>query len=264
MSPATVTRMDPREVLTRAASPPDAVLRYGAHAEHLLDVHLPAGADGPAPVVFLVHGGFWRQAYDRTHTRPLAQALVGEGWAVVTPEYRRTGGAGGWPRTFDDVAAALAHLPRVGEVAPGRVRSEEVTLLGHSAGGHLALWLALRPHRPAAPRVRRVVALAPVADLREAHARGLGDGAVAALLGGGPDEVPEAFAVADAAPMLPGDVPVAVVHGDRDAQVPVQMSRTLAARPGVEYAELAGLDHYAPIDPLSAAWPHVRASLHRP
>ena len=249
--------MDPREVMTRPAAGPDAVLRYGDHAEHLLDVHLPT--DAPAPVVVLVHGGFWRQGFDRTHTRPLAQALVAQGWGVVTPEYRRTGGDGGWPMTFEDVAAAFAQVPVLEEVAPGRLHLDEVTLLGHSAGGHLAMWLALRPDRPHLPRVRKVVALAPVADLRDAHARGLGDHAVAALMGGPPQDRPRAYAAADPARMLPDPaVPVTVLHGDRDLQVPVEMSRALR---GVEYVELAEVDHFAPIDPLSAAWPAVLAAL---
>ena len=89
--------MDAGDVLTRRAARPDAVLRYGDHPDQVLDLHLPPTTDAPAPVVLLLHGGFWRQTYDRTHTRPIAQALAAEGWAVVTPEYRRTGGDGGWP-----------------------------------------------------------------------------------------------------------------------------------------------------------------------
>jgi acetyl esterase/lipase len=252
--------MHPLEALTRQSARPDAVARYGEHADQLLDVHLPVGTDRPAPVTLLVHGGFWRQAFDRTHTRPLAQALTAEGQVVVTPEYRRTGDGGGWPATFDDVSAAFGYLHRLDDVAPGRLALDEVTLVGHSAGGHLAMWLALRPDRSETPPVRRVVALAPVADLREAHARGLGDGAVAALMGAGPDELPEEYAAADPAGMLPGAVPVTVLHGEQDAQVPVEMSRRL---PGVDYVELAGLDHFALIDPLSPAWPHVRAAVSR-
>jgi acetyl esterase/lipase len=250
--------MEPRDVLTRRAARPDVVVRYGGHADHLLDVHLPVAADAPAPVVFLVHGGFWRQGHDRTHTRPMAQALTGDGWAVVTPEYRRTGGEGGWPRTFDDVATALSQTRLLDPVAPGRMALDEVTLLGHSAGGHLAMWLALRSGRPIAPRVRRVVALAPVADLCAGHRRDLDDGAVAALMGGSPEDLPAAYAAADPAGMLPGDVPLTVLHGDRDRQVPVQMSRALR---GVDYTELPGVEHFALIDPVSPTWPAVLAAL---
>ncbi|MDP9444565.1 MAG: alpha/beta hydrolase [Actinomycetota bacterium] len=262
--------MDPEDVLTRPGPGPDAVVRYGDHPEHLLDVHLPVrrvdAGDAPAHVVVLLHGGFWRQRYDRTHTRPMAQGLAAAGYVVVTPEYRRSGGAGGWPRTFDDVATALQALPRVTEVVPGgTLAGRPPVLVGHSAGGHLALWAALRP---GAPRVRRVVALAPVADLYQAHARRLGADAVTALMGGDPAELPDAYAAADAARLLrrpiPAAVSVIVLHGDRDRQVPLEMSRALAAAsPGVDLIELAGAEHFGLIDPLSTVWPHVLAAIRR-
>jgi acetyl esterase/lipase len=258
--------MDPREVMTRPAAGPDVVVRYGDHPEHVLDVHLPPVRGDAAPVVVFVHGGFWRQQFDRMHTRPLAQALAADGWAVVTPEYRRTGGEGGWPTTVDDVGAALERVPRIDAVAPGRLDLADVTLAGHSAGGHLAMWHALSPDSAAG--VRQAVALAPVADLHEAHARDLGDGAVAELMGGGPDDLPEEYDAANPVRRLPADVDgpagitgvtgVTVIHGDQDVQVPVDMSRDL---PGVTYVELPGADHFAVIDPLSAAWPHVRDAL---
>lgn len=229
---------------------------YGPHPEQLLDVHLPsADAIGPASVVVLLHGGFWRQAFDRSHTRPLAEALAAEGHVVVTPEFRRVGGAGGWPMTFDDVVDALSAVSKLQELLPGLVVQQPLTLVGHSAGGHLAIWAALQ--QDACP-VRRVVALAPVADLREAYSRGLGEGAVAALMGGSPDELSEEYAAADAAGLLPGGVPVTVVHGALDDRVPVEMSRRLR---GVEYVELRDVEHFGLIDPLSQAWPAVRAAI---
>lgn len=243
-----------RDVLTRPARGPDATLRYGALAEQLLDVHLPDGR-GDAPVVVLLHGGYWRQEFDRTHTRPLAEALAAEGFVVVTPEYRRVGGGGGWPTTFDDVRAALAHLGEVAAALPGRVSGDDVCLVGHSAGGHLALWAALQP---GAPAVRRIVALAPVADLYEAYRRRLGEGAVGELMGGGPDTRDEAYRRADAAGLLPTAVPVTVVHGARDDLVPVDLSRKL---PVDEYVELPDVEHFGLIDPLSSAWPTVLAAV---
>jgi acetyl esterase/lipase len=245
---------DPREVLTRSAREPDATLRYGALPEQLLDVYLPE-EPGPAPVVILLHGGYWRQAFDRTHTRPLAEALAGEGFVVVMPEYRRIGGGGGWPTTFDDVRAALAHVGEVAAGLPGRVASGDACLVGHSAGGHLALWAALQP---GAPATRRIVALAPVADLYEAHRRRLGDGAVAELMGGGPDTRAEAYSQADAARLLPTTVPVTVVHGALDDRVPVDLSRMLTVG---EYVELPDVEHFSLIDPLSSAWPTVLAAV---
>lgn len=245
-------------MLSRPARRPDAVLRYGGHPEQLVDVHLPPQplTGGPAAsVVFLVHGGFWRQTFDRTHARPLAEALAAAGYVVASPEYRRTGGDGGYPQTLDDVAAALESLPVLESVAPGRADLDDVTLAGHSAGGHLVLWAALRP---GAPRVRKVVALAPVADLVEGHHRRLGDGAVEALMGGSPEDLPEAYAAASPAGWLPGAVPVTVVHGGRDDRVPAEMSRALA---GVELVELAGTEHFGLIDPLSPAYSAVLAAL---
>ncbi len=250
---ASVTPVDVPDVMTRPAEGPDAVLRYAAHEDGLVDVHLPPGPTRPSPLVVFVHGGFWRQAYDRRHARPLADALALEGYVVAVPEYRRVGGAGGWPATGDDVDAALGTLP--GLLAGIGVETTTTTLVGHSAGGHLVLWLASQPHP-----VDRVVALAPVALLREAAAAGMGAGATVDLLGGTPEQVPEAYDAADPGSRLrtrPA-CEVAVVHGDRDEDVPVESSRGLKARfDWVDHRELAGVDHLDLIDPLSPAWAAV-------
>ena len=173
------------DVLSRPAPPPDLVISYGPGPEHVADVRLPpriGGAPGgaeaagpPAPLVLFLHGGFWREAFDRTHTGPLATALASAGFAVCVPEFRRTGQrGGGWPGTFDDVAAAVDTLPAlVREAAGARVISDGPVLLGgHSAGGHLALWAASRHRLPPDAswhvpegQVRGVVALAAVSDM---------------------------------------------------------------------------------------------------
>lgn len=250
-----MTAPDPRAVLSRAAAAPDAVLRYGPAADHLIDVHLP-GSRRPAPLVVLMHGGFWRAAFDRRHTRPLASALRDEGYVVVTPEFRRTGGGGGWPATFDDVAAVRDRLPDLlVQVLPERVDADEPVLVGHSAGGHLALWWSLTGGGES------VVALAPVADLKRAYVDDLGGGAVAALMGGSPTDVAGRYAAADPAVLLRARaIDATVVHGTDDAQVPVSHSRALT---GVELVELPGVEHFALIDPLSTAWPHVLAAIRR-
>lgn len=145
--------VDPREVLTRPAPPPDHVLRYGPGPDQVADVRLPPGlgtGEGARvpTLVLLLHGGFWRAAYDRTHLGPLATALAAENFVVCTPEFRRTGQpGGGWPGTFDDVATAVDRLPGlVRSALPGAAGAGQVILAGHSAGGHLALWSAGR-HR---------------------------------------------------------------------------------------------------------------------
>lgn len=244
-------------MLTRPAEPPDVVLRYADHADGLIDVFLPASLGRPAtprPLVVLVHGGFWRQEYDRLHLRPLANGLAGLGLVVAVPEYRRVGGLGGWPETAYDVDAALTATPQlVGSVAPGQIDpAAPSTLLGHSAGGHLAIWAGLR----AGPeRVRSIVALAPVADLAYAASVGMGDNAVQDLLGGDPTDVPDRYVQADIERLMPGDVPLAIIQGTDDKQVTVAMNRRLAdRRPEVTYVELEGVDHFALIDPLAPAF----------
>lgn len=243
-------------MLSRPAPLPDAVLRYGEHEDAVLDVHLPTST-APAPLVVLVHGGFWRQRWDRRHVRPLAAAFTALGVVVAVPEYRRTGGGGGWPATFDDVREAVRRIP--GLLASIGVQTTTTTLVGHSAGGQLVLWLATEELGG-----DRVVGLAPVADLAYAAERRLGDGAVLDLLGGTPTERPDRYAAADPAVRL-GNRPeadVVVVHGDRDAHVPAESSRRLVGRhPWIGYRELAGVEHFGLIDPLSAAWPTVRAAV---
>ncbi|MEJ7689507.1 MAG: alpha/beta hydrolase [Nocardioidaceae bacterium] len=246
---------NPGEVLTRPAPGPDLVLRYADHADGLVDVSLPPALKRPvtpALLVIALHGGFWRQEFDRTHLRPLAASLVRDGFVVATPEYRR--GAGGWPATGNDVTAALTATPELIErAAPGRIDPQRaVVLAGHSAGGHLALWSGLLAG-PA--KIARIIALAPVADLMYAARAGMGDNAVQAFLGGEPADVPDAYAEADPIRLLPGRVPVTIVQGTDDKQVTVAMNRRIAARHlDIDYVELPDVDHFALIDPLSAAF----------
>ncbi len=245
-------------MLTRRAGRPDAVVRYAGHADGVLDVHLPPGP-GPRPLVLLVHGGFWKQEYDRRHNRPLARALVAEGFVVAAPEYRRVGpgGTGGWPTTVEDVDTVAAQVHDL--LAGIGVAVTTTTYVGHSAGGHLVLWLADQGHR-----VDRVVALAPVGDLRAEADAGLGEGAVVAFLGGTADAVPAVYDAADPMTRLgPRTAPeVVVLHGVDDDIVPVGNSRGLAAaHPEVELRELDGVEHFGVIDPESTAWPALLEAL---
>jgi acetyl esterase/lipase len=256
LSADTVSPVPSDSVLDDAAALPDAVVRYADHVDGVIDLHLPTGP-GPHPLVVTLHGGFWKQAYDRRHQRPLARDLVAAGVVVAAPEYRRVGGAGGWPATGDDVLAAYAALP--GLLDELGVTTTSLTLTGHSAGGHLALWLATQ-----VGGIDRVVALAPVADLDAAARDNLGDGATQALLGGSPAEVPDAYASADPLRLLGSAdpaTPIMVLHGTSDDVVPVAQARALAARhPRVELVEL-DCGHFEVIHPDTAVWPTVRAAL---
>src|ERR1022692_1892856 len=151
---------DSLDVLTRQARAPDLVLRYGKQADQVADVHLPRAdsmarteSRGGTNFAIFLHGGFWRSAYGREHTAPLAEALTATGFVVCAPEYRRTGQrGGGWPGTFDDVAAAMDRLPAlVAQATGGVVGADRFVIGGHSAGGHLALWAAGRHRLAAAP-----------------------------------------------------------------------------------------------------------------
>ena len=185
--------------------------RYGDHPSQYAELTLPAGS-GPVPVVVVVHGGFWRDAYDADLARPLAADLVPRGWAALVVEYRRVGrsrtdGGGGWPATALDLAAAVDGLAGPGqELAGGRLDLGRVVALGHSAGGHLAGWLAARPGLPdgapgsrPAVRLRGFVSQAGVLDLVAAAREGVGGDAVPDLMGGGPEERRDDYALASPA-----------------------------------------------------------------
>ncbi|MDG4761251.1 prolyl oligopeptidase family serine peptidase [Micromonospora sp. WMMD710] len=251
---------DPRAVLTRPAPEPDHTVAYGDHPDQVADLRAPAGSGPARPLVVVVHGGFWRAEYDRRHTGPMAAAFAALGYPVAQVEYRRTGQpGGGWPGTLTDALTGIAALPELAaEALPGRVSGAAPLLVGHSAGGHLAMFVAAT----APTSVGGVLALAPVADLGEAYRRDLDSGAVAALLGGGPAEVPDRYAVADPRMLVPVRTRTVIVHGSEDRQVPVAMSRDfVAAARGagsdISLLELPGHEHFGLIDPESSAWPRV-------
>ncbi|MCX4095934.1 alpha/beta hydrolase family protein [Nocardia sp. alder85J] len=257
--------------MSAATSSPGTTIAYGAHPDQVADLYLPPGSE-PAPLVLLLHGGNWQAGYDRAITADLAGALAATGHAVANIEYRRVGDQGGWPSTFLDVGIALDILPNlIDGVAPGRIDRERIVYAGHSAGGQLALWAAMRDKAPlgfpwktfAPPRIAGVVALAPVADLAAAYHEHLGAGAVAELLGGGPTQVAPRYAAADPITLGRPAVPTIVVHGDRDDHVPIRIARDYCAKTGTELVELPGIGHFEPADPASAAWPAVADAVRR-
>lgn len=241
---------------------PPAVHAYGPGPDQFLELSLPDAA-GPAPVVVVLHGGFWRAAYGVELARPLAADLAGAGFAAVAVEYRRVGAGGGWPATLEDVAAALDALPALPEA--DRLDLADVAVVGHSAGGHLAAWAAGRHRLPdgapgAGPRVlvRAAVLQAGVLDLERAVAQGMGGDAVVGFLGASPAEEPERYAAADPVRLLPTGAEVLCVHGTGDdTVVPEQSERyaAAAARAGetVEVRLVPG-DHMALIDPAGDSW----------
>ncbi|MBA0052998.1 alpha/beta fold hydrolase [Streptomyces sp. AJS327] len=228
-------------LLDRPVPAPDRTEQYGPHPSQLVDIY---GADASGPNIALLHGGYWRAAYDRAYLRPFAAALAATGRTVALIEYRRIGDGGGWPRTVEDVDAALDHLG-----APPSV------LFGHSSGGHLALCAAARRERAAG----RVVVLAPVADLARAHELRLSDGAVAELLGGArPGD--SLMWEADPMRLLPR-VPVEILHGTADGDVPLELSRRYASNWGARLHLLPGAGHFAALTPGTPPYDVLRTIL---
>ena len=235
---------------------------YGSGPDQFLELTLPVGT-APAPVAVVLHGGFWRARHGVELARPLAADLAARGWVAVAVEYRRVGAGGGWPATLDDVAAALDALPDLPDAA--RLDLTDVTVIGHSAGGHLAAWAAGRGRLPAgapgaAPRVAVTAAVlqAGVLDLTAAVAADLGAGATVGFLGGAPPEVPDRYAIADPVRLLPTGVTVLCVHGEADTTVPLDQSERFAeaARAAGDTVEVVVVpaDHMAVIDPAGEAW----------
>ena len=248
-----------REILTLPPPPYDARIRYGSDANHFADLRVPKNA-GPHPVVVVIHGGFWRAAYDLAYAGHMADDLMRRGYATWNIEYRRIGQqGGGYPGTLEDVAAAVDYLERVAE--KHKLNLKRVVALGHSAGGHLALWLATRKN--ARVRLSGVVSLAGVGDLRAGFDRKLGSGVVADFMGCGPIDCPERYREASPVERLPVRVPLRLYHGTRDDIVPVQMAEAfeVAARKAgddVTLTRLQGAGHFELVDPRSAEWKQIQ------
>jgi acetyl esterase/lipase len=234
---------------------------YGSEPDQYVELHPPA-RPRKAGTVVVIHGGFWLAGYDASLGRDLAADLARRGWASVNLEYRPSD-RGGWTVTFDDVAAGIDRL------ADLDVDSGTVVAVGHSAGGHLAVWAAGRAGLPtsapgAAPRVTLtgVITQAGVLDLATAARNGVGGRAVQRLLGGTPEQVPERYAVADPIARLPITVPVVCVHSRADDLVPFAQSAAYvdAANGMARLVEVDG-DHFAHLKPKSAAWAAVVGQL---
>lgn len=200
-------------------------------------------AEPSAPLIFLIHGGCWLNTYDKDHIRPLATALGKRGLAVLSIEYRRIGDpGGGWPGTFDDLSAALD--------AALKLNHSTIIAAGHSAGGHLALWLGARPDAP----LKGVVGLAAISDL-VLYAKGTSrcEKATLELMGGTPELYPDRYQ--SASPLLmTSDLPTFLIHGSDDQVVNVQQSQKLAKHlskrpPSVSLHVLKGRDHFDLVDP---------------
>ncbi|HEX5695094.1 MAG TPA: alpha/beta hydrolase, partial [Acidimicrobiia bacterium] len=228
-----------RHLINRAVFPFDTV-RYGPHLENVADLRVPP-EDGGSRLVILIHGGFWLEEWERDTMETLAVDLTSRGFATLNLEYRRLCAGGGWPGPGHDVLTAIRHVSQIPEVS-----SSPTAILGHSAGGHLALWAAGRHRgRP----VDLTVGLAPVTDLGAlAGSDGVGSRPAASLLQTG--------APLDVA-VLPGKT--LLVHGADDGVVPVSHSTRLGDE--AEVVLVDDLGHFEMLDPRRAHWPRVIEAL---
>ncbi len=256
-----------RDILTRAAPPADHRLFYGANELQFGELRLPKGA-GPHPVAIVIHGGCWMSEYGLSYMSHLSAALAEAGVATWNIEYRRVGDkGGGWPGTFEDVARAADHLRTIAKTYS--LDLNRVIAVGHSAGGHLALWLAARKRLPKDSPVYRadplplrgVVSLAGVTDLRRAGTAC--DENVPQLMGGSPKERATIYDQASPIDLLPLGVPSAIAQGASDSIIPLAMAQDYAdaAKKKGDDAKLVVIEkagHFEIVDPKSFAWNAVR------
>ncbi len=265
--------MSADDILTRAQPPADARIPYGSDPHQFGELRLPKGlAKGPHPVVMNIHGGFWRAKYDLLHASHLCAALSRAGVATWNLEYRRVGNAGGaWPGTFEDITNGYRFLRQIARKY--NLDMARVVVMGHSAGGHLAMALAghlapkqksgktrVEENADAEPRLRGVVSLAGVVNLERAWELHLSNDAVVEFLGGTPNQMPDHYREAD--PMrLAVATEQHLIHGTEDDIVPIEISRKYASakQSQGEKVTLTELKcgHFELIDPESGVWGRV-------
>jgi len=247
------------DILGLTPPPADHRLPYGSDPNQFGDLRIPK-ASGPFPVVMNIHGGFWRAKYGLEHAGHLCAALTKTGIATWNLEYRRVGNVGGgWPGSFEDVASGFRFLPQIAKQY--KLDVARVLVMGHSAGGQLALCLAA--HEPA---LTRVVSLAGVVDLKRAFELHLSNDAVVEFLGGKPVEVAEHYQEADPRQLSISKAREVLIYGTKDDVVPPDFSRKYvevkrAKGENVKLVEIANADHYDVIDPRSEAWKQIEGAV---
>lgn len=256
-----------RAILIEPAPPADHKIAYGSDPLQFGELRLPKGA-GPHPVVVFIHGGCWLSQYNLKYTGHPGAALAEAGVATWSIEYRRVGDAGGgWPGTFEDVASGVDYAQTLAKTYP--LDLNRVVVAGHSAGGHLALWIAARKNlpkdHPLYPKkpvpLRGVVSIAGVADLRKTVAA-CGD-AIEKLMGGKAEDQAARYSQASPVELLPLGVKQIVVHGEFDKTVPLSMATEYAeaAKKKGDDVKLVVIEkaaHFEVVDPKSFAWARVR------
>jgi len=244
------------DILSRPQPPPDERVAYDADPNQFLEVRLPH-AKGPHSVLLNIHGGFWRAKYDLAHAGHLCESLRTAGVATFNTEYRRVGNdGGGWPGTFEDIRSAFRFVQQ--EHSRFHLDLDRLVVMGHSAGGQLALCLAAHE-----TSLRRAISLAGVVDLKKAFALHLSLDAVAEFLGGKPDAVPEHYREADPMELRIPQARQWLLQGSEDDTVPPEFSRDYVMQKkktgeSVQLLEIQHAGHFDLIDPTSEAFKQVK------
>jgi acetyl esterase/lipase len=263
-------------ILFRESPNADFRESYGEDPYQFVELFIPR-KKGPCPIIFFIHGGFWKSAYDVAHARHICKALTEKlGVATVNIEYRRIGSTGGgWPFTFQDVGAAADFLPTISEKF--NLDLSRAVSMGHSAGGHLAFWVAMRAkiQDKSSPlfskdpfKFKTTISLAGVVNLKRAYELKLGGGIVKELIGGDTEKFSKRYNEASPFELMPCGVPMVLIHGVEDEVVPFSLSKEFAEKASSlhENMRLVGLKrtgHFELIDPKSKQFSIVRSELAR-
>ncbi len=248
--------MSAEDILSQPQPPPDERIAYGSDPNQFLEARLPRRKE-PHSVLLNIHGGFWRAKYDLAHTGHLCEALRAAGVATFNIEYRRIGNpGGGWPGTFEDIRSAFRFVQQ--EHSRFHLDLDRLVVMGHSAGGQLALCLAAHE-----TSLRRAISLAGVVDLKRAFALHLSLDAVAEFLGGKPDAVPEHYREADPMELRIPQARQWLLQGSEDDTVPPEFSRDYVMQKkktgeSVQLLEIQHAGHFDLIDPTSEAFKQVK------
>ena len=251
------------DILTLPPPPADRRIPYGSDPNQFIDLRLTKN-EVPQPLLINIHGGFWRAKYDLAHAGHLCAALTAKGVATANLEYRPVGNeGGGWPNTFGDIRAAYDFLRQ--NARSYGLDTRRIVIMGHSAGGQLALCLA--GHEST---VTRVISLAGVVDLQRAYQLHLSNDAVVEFLRGTPSEVPDHYREADPMQLTIPQARQWLIHGSADDIVPPAFSGDYVAakknrvgkdKEDVQLLEISGADHFDLIDPRTAAWKQVEQTV---